>query len=287
MMWKIRNRTLDLSRPRVMGIVNLTPDSFSDGGRLGTVDAAVAHARRLVADGADLLDIGGESSRPGAEPVSAAEEWARVGTVLARLKREVKVPLSVDTVKADVAERALNAGCHIVNDITGLTGDPRMAEVVKRHGAGAVVMHMQGTPRSMQEAPAYADVVGEVTGWLMARCEALIRGGMAADALVVDPGIGFGKTAEHNLALLAQLTSLTRIGVPVLIGPSRKAFLGKILDAPVEDRVEGTVAAAALAVWNGARIVRVHDVKAVVRAVKVVEAMLPYKHAESGMWNAK
>ncbi len=282
MIWKIRDRTLNLSEKTwIMGIVNVTPDSFSDGGSFFGVEEAVTHAKQLVADGADLLDIGGESSRPGAQLVPAEEEWRRVQPVLERLVKEVDVPLSIDTNKAEVAEKALGLGAHIVNDITGLTGDPLMAEVVKRFGAGAIIMHMQGKPQSMQEYPTYAHVVEEVKKWLAARLLELEGIGVAKEALVVDPGIGFGKTAEHNMELLANGVQFNSLGRPLLVGPSRKAFIGKILNLPVTDRVEGTVAASVLAVWNGANIVRVHDVKAVKRAVQVVDACKVFKKEKS------
>lgn len=278
MKWKIRDRSLDLShKTLIMGIVNVTPDSFSDGGSFLAADAAVYHAKRMVEEGADLLDLGGESSRPGAEPVSAAEEWNRIHPVLDRLLREVTVPISIDTYKAETARKALEVGAVIINDITGMTGDPEMMGTVKKAGAGVVIMHMQGAPRTMQEHPVYVDVVKEVTEWLENRMTVAEEAGISPEHVVLDPGIGFGKTFEHNLQLMANLDQLAEMGRPILVGPSRKAFIGKILDLPVEDRIEGTAAAVALAVWQGAKIVRIHDVKAMTRVVRVVEAIQKFK----------
>lgn len=259
--WDLEGRVL------VVGVVNVTPDSFSDGGRFFDPDAAASHALRLAKEGADLVDIGGESSRPGAEPVPAEEELRRVLPVIERLRGRLGVPMSVDTTKAAVAEAALQAGAQIVNDISALRADPGMARVVAGHGALVVLMHMQGTPRTMQLAPHYQDVVREVRSFLAERIEAAAAVGIDRDLVAVDPGIGFGKTVEHNLDLLRRLDELGELGRPILVGPSRKSFLGAVLGLPVAERLEATLAACAVAVARGADMVRVHDVAPVRRAV--------------------
>ena len=273
MLWRCRGRTFDLdTRPIVMGVVNITPDSFSDGGRTLDPTLALAHARRLSNDGADLLDLGAESTRPGAEPVPADEQWRRLEPVIAGLVREGDACLSIDTTRSEVAERALEAGAHVVNDVTAL-GDPRMASVVSQAGAGVVLMHMRGDPRTMQRDPRYQDVTGEVRTWLAERAAGAVQVGIAGDAIALDPGIGFGKTLEHNLQLIGRLDEIVALGRPVLVGASRKSFLGRLLAAEVDERLEGGLAAAAIAVFAGASIVRTHDVSATVRAVVVAAAL--------------
>jgi dihydropteroate synthase len=268
--WQLPDRMLTCDPPLVMGIVNVTPDSFSDGGRLTTEEAAVAHALRLVEDGADLLDIGGESSRPGAQPVPLEEELARVLPVLRRLAQRCSVPLSIDTTKAEVARQALDAGAHIINDITALQGDPAMADVVRRTRAGVVLMHMQGTPATMQLEPHYEDVLTEVRDFLQARLQASVEVGIASSQVVLDPGIGFGKTVEHNLQLLAHLEQLLQLGRPICLGVSRKGFLGSVLGRPVAERLAGSLATACWALAHGAAgILRVHDVAATRDAVRL------------------
>jgi dihydropteroate synthase len=242
----------------VMGIVNVTPDSFSDGGAYLRPEIAVAHARHLLETGADILDIGGESTRPGAEPVSASEELARVVPVIKALAGSDAL-LSIDTMKASVAHAALEAGARIVNDVSALTADRDMPRVVRDTGAGVVLMHMQGSPRTMQTAPHYRDVVDEVASFLEARMQDLQQAGISSEAMAVDPGIGFGKTLEHNLALLAGLRVLARLDRPVVVGCSRKRFLGEVTGRPVGERMAGSLAAAAVAVLLGAHVVRVHD----------------------------
>jgi dihydropteroate synthase len=273
MIWQLRDRTLTPgSPPLLLGIVNVTPDSFSDGGQFLDTDAAVAHALRLVEQGADLLDIGGESTRPGAQPVGLDEELARVLPVVRRLAALTPTPLSVDTYKAEVARQALEAGAHIINDVTALRGDPAMAEVVRSYGAGVILMHMQGTPATMQAAPHYDDVAAEVADFLEARLQACIDLGIAASQVVLDPGIGFGKTREHNLRLLARLEVLQRLGRPVCLGVSRKGFLGKLLNRPLHQRLASSLAAACYALVRGsAQIVRVHDVAETHDAIVVLE----------------
>jgi dihydropteroate synthase len=260
-------------RAAVMGIVNVTPDSFFDGGRTATPDAAMAHARRLIAEGADLLDVGGESTRPGARPVAADEELARVLPVVTALRAETDLPISIDTTKSAVAAAALAAGADIVNDVSAGRLDPAMLPLAARHGAVVVLMHMQGTPATMQEAPAYDDVVAEVAAFLAARARAAEAAGIAAERIWVDPGIGFGKRLEHNLELLAHLERLCALGYPVLVGVSRKSFLAALTGEPVERRLAGSLAAAVSAAARGARIVRVHDVAATRGALAVATAV--------------
>jgi dihydropteroate synthase len=265
----------------VMGIVNVTPDSFSDGGRYLEPGPALAHGLELAAQGAALLDVGGESTRPGAAPVAAEEETRRVLPVIEGLAAATTVALSVDTSKAAVAAAALAAGASIVNDVSAGTADPEMLAVVADAGAGIVLMHMQGDPRTMQDEPRYDDVVDDVSAYLVARLEAARAAGLTDDELCVDPGIGFGKRAEHNLALLARLPELVaRVGVPVLVGPSRKAFLGAVLAAasggevpPPSSRDDATLGAAVWALDHGARVVRVHDVRPVVDAARLLHVM--------------
>jgi dihydropteroate synthase len=257
-----------------MGIVNVTPDSFSDGGRFLDPEAAIAHGERLVREGADMLDVGGESSRPGSAPISVEEELERVVPVIRGLATRTSVPLSVDTCKAEVARQALEAGAHVVNDITALTRDPDMAEVIRSFRAGVVLMHMQGTPVNMQVNPTYADVVAEVAAFLQARLQAIADLGIAATQVVLDPGIGFGKTLEHNLELLARLDGLGKLGRPVCLGVSRKGFLGRLLNRPVDERLAGSLAVACHALLRGtAQILRVHDVGPTRDVVSVLDAL--------------
>jgi dihydropteroate synthase len=258
----------------VMGIVNVTPDSFSDGGQFLQTDAAIAHALKLVAEGADLLDIGGESTRPGSAPIPLGEELRRVVPVVTALAKQTDVPISVDTSKADVAHACLEAGAHIINDVTGLTGDPRMAETARAYGAGVIVMHMKGTPATMQVAPRYDDVVNDILSYLRERIQALTTLGIPADAIAIDPGIGFGKTREHNIALLSNLAKFADLGRPLCLGVSRKGFLGNLLDRPVEERLAGSLAAAAFALaQNAGQILRVHDVAETRDLVRVWEVL--------------
>ncbi len=268
-------RVLELGeRTAIMGIVNVTPDSFSDGGTFFDPRAAIEHGLRLAGAGADILDVGGESTRPGAEPVSEEEELSRVVPVVSALAARSGVPVSVDTSKAAVAEAALEAGATIVNDVTALRSEPRLGEVVARSGAALVIMHMRGTPRTMQQAPQYDDLLGEVIAELAAGVGRAAAAGVEPDRILVDPGIGFGKSLEHNLELLGRLGELAALGRPLLVGPSRKAFIGRLLDLPVAERVEGTIAACCCAADRGAHVVRVHDVGPVRRALRVADAIL-------------
>jgi len=256
-----------------MGIVNVTPDSFADGGRFLAPDAAYAHALALAAEGADLIDVGAESTRPGSGGVSVAEEQDRLLPVLERLLKDPPCPVSVDTAKPEVAETALALGAHVINDVTGLAAGPGVAQVCARYGAGLVLVHMRGTPATMQVAPHYDDVLGEVRQELAAAVALAEGAGVPPEAICVDPGIGFGKTPTHNLTLLKRLDALAPLGRAVLVGPSRKSFIGALLDLPPTDRLEGTLAACVAAVLSGAHILRVHDVAAVRRAVRVAEAI--------------
>jgi dihydropteroate synthase len=255
-----------------MGIVNVTPDSFSDGGRFFDANAAVAHALQLVADGADLLDIGGESTRPYSEPVIAQEELRRVLPVIEQLASQVSVPISIDTSKASVARAAIDAGAEIINDVTGLDGDPKMVGVAIATSAGVCVMHMQGTPQTMQDSPSYTDVVAEVGDYLRDRRDALVSTGVTRERICLDPGIGFGKTREHNLALMNNCGEFHSLGCPLLVGHSRKAFLAKLTGDKEGDRTAATVSAALSLALQGVQIVRVHDVRAVRDALVVFEA---------------
>lgn len=257
-----------------MGILNITPDSFSDGGAFLERDAAIGQGLQMVEDGADIIDIGGESTRPGAEPLSVEEELRRIVPVIEALAKRVNVPLSVDTYKAEVAERALEAGASIVNDISGLRFDPDMPKVVARFGVPAVLMHIKGTPRDMQYNPAYEALMQEIIDYLRISIRLALKFGVREDLVMVDPGIGFGKTFDHNLEILNRLGELAALGRPVLVGPSRKAFIGKVLGgAPPGERLDGTSAAVTAAILNGACIVRVHDVKEMARVARVADAI--------------
>ena len=267
----------DTKRTLIMGVLNVTPDSFSDGGRFLGADLAVEHAREMARAGADVIDVGGESTRPGAAPVSVEEEMLRVLPVIELLRDLV---VSVDTTKATVAEQALAAGARIVNDISALRFDSRMVEVVRDAGAGVVLMHMQGTPRTMQQSPHYDDIIAEVRSFLAERVAFAESHGLKKSQIAVDPGIGFGKTVAHNLQILARLGELGSLGCPLLVGPSRKSFIGKLLGQReagrrpgMDGRLWGTAATVAWAVAQGARIVRVHDVAEMTDVVRMVEAV--------------
>ena len=270
----------DTSRSLVMGVLNVTPDSFSDGGKFTDVDRAVEHARKMADAGADIIDIGGESTRPGSQPVSEEEELRRVVPLIERLPGLL---ISIDTTKAIVAEQALAAGARIVNDISALRFDGRMVEVVREHGAGVVLMHMQGAPTTMQQAPRYHNVVREVCEFLAERIAFAVDRGVKKTQIAVDPGIGFGKTVEHNIQLLAQLEQLSALGCPIVVGASRKSFIGKLLaplgadrDREPRERLPGSLAVAAWAVAQGANVLRVHDVAETVDVIRMVEVL---KHA--------
>jgi dihydropteroate synthase len=270
MLWQLRDRVLDISRPIIMGILNVTPDSFSDGGTHSTVETGVAYGLELVRQGAAILDIGGESTRPGATPVPLDEELRRVVPVIEALAKHTSVPLSIDTYKAETARRCLAAGAQIVNDITAMSGDSAMAAVVKEFGAGVVLMHMQGTPQTMQIDPRYDDVIAEVGAFFEARLQFVAEFGIPAECVTLDPGIGFGKSSAHNLTLLARLSEFQRFGRPICLGVSRKGFLGRRLGRPTERRLAGSLAAACYAIGRGGvQVLRVHDVGETCDAVSV------------------
>ena len=270
---RCRDRFVSLERTVVMGVVNVTPDSFSDGGLWLDPQAAIAHGIELVEQGADVVDVGGESTRPGAVPVSDDEELGRVLPVIEGLVAAVEAPVSIDTRKASVARRAVEAGAVIVNDTSGEAGDDSLHEVAAATGTALVIMHARGTPATMQQLTDYDDVVEHVAGWLDRRAERARARGVPADALVLDPGFGFAKTPEQNLELLRGLPRLASLGYPVLAGTSRKSFIGHVLDLPVEQRLEGTAATIAWAVAHGAEVVRVHDVAPMARVVRMIEAI--------------
>jgi dihydropteroate synthase len=278
--YRFGRRTHDLgARTHIMGVLNVTPDSFSDGGRFRDPRDAVAHALGMIEEGADFIDVGGESTRPrstaygpGASPVSAEEECGRVLPVITELARATDVPISIDTTKSVVARQAFDAGAVMVNDISGFTFDTQMPAVVAAAGASAVLMHIRGTPGTMQQNPAYADLFGEIHAWLASAVGRARSAGISQ--ILVDVGIGFGKTLSHNLQLIQGLRRFLNLGCPILVGPSRKSFIGSILDVPVTDRLEGTLAAVVACIMAGAHVVRVHDVRAVKRAALVTDAIL-------------
>ncbi len=266
-----------------MGVLNVTPDSFSDGGQFYSLDRAVAHAVQMIAEGADIIDIGGESTRPGSRSVSEEEELQRVVPVIQKLAAQTPVPISIDTTKPSVARAALAAGAEIVNDISALQFDPLIADEAARAGAGLVLMHSRGTPKTMQQLPPVEDISSEVIDGLRKSIAVAQQHGVALESIAVDPGIGFGKTAEQNVELIAKLDQLANAFAefPLLIGTSRKSFIGKLLDnAPADQRLYGTVASLAASVLKGAHIVRVHDVKAAVEAVRVLDAIKVAENAE-------
>jgi dihydropteroate synthase len=271
MHWQTRRFSLDLSRPRVMGIVNVTPDSFSDGGRHDDTRKAIAHCERLLADGADILDIGGESTRPGAPRVDADSEWARIADVMAAAVT-LGVPVSVDTCKPEVMRRALDAGADIINDVQALQ-QPGALAAVAGSGAGVCLMHMRGEPASMMDLAVYSDIVAEVAAFLAQRAQAARDSGIPADCIALDPGYGFAKNSEHNLKLLAGQQRLAELGYPLLVGWSRKRTLGDLTGRPVDQRLPASLAAALRAVSAGANVLRVHDVAATVDALKVWAAV--------------
>jgi len=271
--WKLRTKTLNFgNRPLLMGIVNVTPDSFSDGGQFFDAEAAIAHGLRLAEQGADILDVGGESTRPYSTPVAAEEELQRTISVVEALCRGCDVPISIDTSKAAVAKAALDAGAEIINDVTGLEGDARMINLARESRAGICAMHMQGTPQTMQDAPRYEDVVGEIYLYLQQRRDTLLQAGIDRQRICLDPGIGFGKTHQHNLTLLAQCWRFHELGAPLLVGHSRKGFIAKVLGDQEADRTAGTLGVALSLAQQGAQIIRVHDVQPVREALLLFEA---------------
>ncbi|MCH8207544.1 MAG: dihydropteroate synthase [Nitrospinae bacterium] len=263
--------------PLVAGIINLNSDSFFGKSRCASENEALRLAESLIIEGADILDVGAESSRPGSLPISEDDEINRLLPVVKELSRRYKIPVSVDTYKPKVAQIVLDAGASIINDITGLQKYPQMADIISSFNAGVVLMHMQGSPKNMQENPVYADLLQEIISFLGKSSSIAIKSGISPESIAIDPGIGFGKTTEHNLELLGKLDSFKGLGKAILVGPSRKAFIGNILDLPVEERMEGSLAASVVAVLKGVDILRVHDVKETVRVIKITEAIRKYE----------
>ena len=256
----------------VMGIVNVTPDSFSDGGKFFSPEDAISHASKLIRQGADIIDIGGESTRPGAEQISESEELRRVIPVIEKIRFEnPKKLISIDTTKASVAKHAIEVGADIINDVSGLSFDNNMIDIVARFNTPVIIMHMKGNPQNMQLNPEYKDIVNEILDFFKKKIKIAIQSGINRKLIILDPGIGFGKTVEHNFELLSRLNELNVLELPIMIGPSRKSFIGITLDLPPEDRIEGTAAAVSAGVMNGASIVRVHDVKSMKRVIKIID----------------
>ena len=272
---RLHDRDLELGlRTLIMGILNVTPDSFSDGGCFLSPAKAIAQAVKMVDEGADIIDIGGESTRPGAESVPLKEEIRRVVPLVKAILKEVSVPISVDTYKSEVARQAMDEGAHIINDISGLRFDPKMAKLAARYRSPVVVMHIKGTPKDMQQNPIYEDLVGEIKSYLEHGVNLAQKAGLRRDQVIVDVGIGFGKSVSHNLELIHRLDEFHAMGCPMLIGPSRKSFIGKILDLPVQERIEGTAASVTLAISRGVHIIRVHDCRFMKRVAQIADAIM-------------
>lgn len=267
-----RGRQLDLRIPQVMGILNVTPDSFSDGGDFSDIDAALSQAKKMIADGAAIIDVGGESTRPGAAPVSADQELQRVIPVIEALRAELAIPISIDTSKPVVMQAAVAAGAGFINDVRALS-EPGALDMAAGLNVPVCLMHMQGAPRTMQDAPSYQDVCAEVLGFLRNRMQACLNAGIPRQHILLDPGMGFGKSLDQNLTLFHHLTKLCAIGQPLLVGVSRKSMIGAVLDVPVTERLSGGLALAALAVWQGTRLIRTHDVRETVEAVRMIAAV--------------
>jgi len=270
-----RKRELDFSsRTHLMGVLNVTPDSFSDGGKIFKPEDAINRAWRMVEQGADIIDVGGESTRPGADSIPVEEELRRVIPVIKELTKKTDIPVSIDTYKSEVAREALDAGAEMINDISALRFDPRMKEVAFRYDVPVVLMHIKGTPKNMQDNPSYDNLIQEISDYLRESIEKAEDSGIAQDKIIIDPGIGFGKRLKDNLEILRNLEKLASLGKPILVGLSRKSFIGKVLDLPLDERMEGSLAALAVAICNGAKILRVHDVKESKRAAQMVDAIL-------------
>jgi dihydropteroate synthase len=270
-----KNKKLDLSsRTHILGILNVTPDSFSDGGRFYKFDDAIRQGMKMAEEGADIIDVGGESTRPGSNPVSLEEELSRVIPVIESLSKSLNIPVSIDTYKAKVAQAALNAGAQMINDISALRFDPELKKVAASYDVPVALMHIQGTPRTMQENPYYEDVIREITAYLKESIQIAKNAGIDQEKVIIDPGIGFGKRLEDNLNILKNLKRFSILNCPILIGCSRKSFIGNILNLPLEERLEGSLAALAVSVMNGVHMVRVHDVKESKRVVNLVDAIL-------------
>lgn len=273
MMMDFAGKSLDLSASHVMGIVNVTPDSFSDGGRFFSPDKALEQARKLIADGATIIDIGGESTRPGSDPVDVEEEIRRVVPAIEAIHAEFDVVISIDTMKADVMRAAVKAGASLINDVNALQGDGAL-QAVAELDVPVCLMHMQGTPQTMQQQPHYVDVVNEVNNFLSERVAACEAAGISRSRIILDPGFGFGKNARHNLRLMKHLSVITESDLPVLVGVSRKSIIGAMLNVSVEERLAGSLALASIAIWQGAKIIRSHDVRETVQAIRLCEHVM-------------
>lgn len=270
-----RHRRFDLSeRTHIMGVLNVTPDSFSDGGKFLNLEKAVSHGVKMAEEGADIIDIGGESTRPGSQPVSLEEETKRVIPVVETLAKKIQIPISIDTYKSQIARQALDAGAEMINDISGLRFDSDMPELVAKYNLPVIIMHIKGTPQNMQENPYYENVIKEIIDYFEERINFADSAGIKEENIILDPGIGFGKRFEDNLAILKNLKEFKKLDRPILVGLSRKSFIGKILDLPVEERLEGSLGALAYSIIQGANIARVHDIKESVRVAKVVDTIL-------------
>lgn len=278
---QFKDRKLDLAQPQVMGILNVTPDSFSDGGLFTGIDSALQQARRMVEEGASIIDVGGESTRPGAQPVDEEQELERVLPVVERIARELDVIISIDTSKASVMQAAITSGAHMVNDVQALK-QPDALESAAQLQVPVCLMHMLGEPRTMQAHPQYENVVTDVRDFLQERIQACLNKGIPQEQIIVDPGFGFGKTLQHNLHLFKELPKIKELGYPLLVGVSRKSMIGSILDLPVENRLPGSLGLAALAVWLGASIIRAHDVAETVQAIRVVQAVKDITEDQDG-----
>jgi len=265
--------TLCKRKPLLMGILNVTPDSFFDGGAYYEPEMAVQHALKMVDDGADIIDVGGESTRPFSTPISVEEELQRIIPVIEGIRAQSNIPLSIDTYKSQVADEACKRGVQIINDISGLTFDDRMVHIAREHGATVIIMHIKGTPATMQKDPVYTDVITELCTYFTERIEFATHHGVADDHIILDPGIGFGKRVEDNLKIIKHLSRFKDLGKPILVGTSMKSFIGVVTDSPLHERTEGTLASIALAVWNGADILRVHDVRKAKKVIQLVEAV--------------
>lgn len=270
-----RHRKYNLSeRTHIMGVLNVTPDSFSDGGKFLSIDKAVSHALKMVEEGADIIDIGGESTRPGSQPVSLEEETQRVIPVIEALAKKIQIPISIDTYKSQIALKAMEAGAEMINDISGLRFDSAMVKLASKYNVPVIIMHIKGTPQNMQESPYYENVIKEIKDYFEERINFADSFGIKEENIILDPGIGFGKRFEDNLSILKNLKEFKKLEKPLLVGLSRKSFIGKILDLPVEERLEGSLGALAYSIVQGANIARVHDVKESVQVAKVVDAIL-------------
>jgi dihydropteroate synthase len=275
---RFKNKTLDIGcRTFIMGILNVTPDSFSDGGKFVDVDAAVEHAKKMLAAGADIIDVGGESTRPGSEQIPIEEEKKRVLPVIEKLSRETDAIISIDTTKAEVARAAVRAGAALVNDVSGLRFDARMAAAIAELSVPLCLMHIKGKPRDMQDDPTYSDLMGEIINYLEESLAIAKKAGILHEKIIIDPGIGFGKTTEDNLEILKRLKELKVLGRPIMVGTSRKSVIGKTLDLPVNDRLEGTAATVAVSIAHGADLIRVHDVKEMARVAKMTDSIVRRK----------